>query len=215
LGPFLAIGLWCLTGLYILMLPISIAMDVTERFPGVKEAKKRDGTLGGYIDKHHQHFVWIVLLTIIPVLPVITWFVAFFWSHSACEVELDDTGIAKLNAATLAKTLIAPVDYTLIGTDGKEYGPLSAEQVRTWIVGGRADLNTKIKMCSSNEWKSVAEFSELASQVSQHTVLQSKESTQKTANLGLDDLEKLQDLKTKGIITQEEFDSKKMTILGL
>ena len=51
--------------------------------------------------------------------------------------------------------------YTIIGGDGKEYGPVSAEQVRAWVAGGRANLSTKIKGPGGDEWKSVAQFPEL------------------------------------------------------
>jgi uncharacterized membrane protein len=51
--------------------------------------------------------------------------------------------------------------YTIIGGDGKEYGPVSAEQVRGWLAGGRANLDTKIKTAGSEEWKTVADFPEI------------------------------------------------------
>lgn len=50
--------------------------------------------------------------------------------------------------------------YTIIGGDGKEYGPVSAGQVRAWIAGGRADLNTRAKAAGSDEWKTLADFPE-------------------------------------------------------
>jgi len=51
--------------------------------------------------------------------------------------------------------------YTIIGGDGREYGPVSTEQVRAWLAGGRANLSTKIRAQGSEEWKSVADFPEL------------------------------------------------------
>jgi hypothetical protein len=50
--------------------------------------------------------------------------------------------------------------YTIIGGDGKEYGPVPAEQVRAWIAAGRADLNTKAKEAGSEEWKTLGDFPE-------------------------------------------------------
>lgn len=50
--------------------------------------------------------------------------------------------------------------YTIIGGDGKEYGPVSAGQVRSWIAGGRADLNTRAKQLGSDEWKTLGDFPE-------------------------------------------------------
>jgi hypothetical protein len=52
--------------------------------------------------------------------------------------------------------------YTIIGGDGKEYGPVSADQVRAWIAGGRANLETKVKALGTDEWKRIAEIPELA-----------------------------------------------------
>jgi hypothetical protein len=51
--------------------------------------------------------------------------------------------------------------YTIIGGDGKEYGPVTAEQVRSWVAGGRANMKTRVKAQGSDEWKSVADFPEL------------------------------------------------------
>ena len=53
--------------------------------------------------------------------------------------------------------------YTIIGGDGKEYGPVSADQVRSWIAGGRAKLTTRIKGPGSDAWRTVADFPELTS----------------------------------------------------
>ncbi|HEX4644868.1 MAG TPA: DUF4190 domain-containing protein [Verrucomicrobiae bacterium] len=52
--------------------------------------------------------------------------------------------------------------YKIIGADGKEYGPISAEQVRQWIAQGRANGQTKIQLEGNNEWKSLSEFPEFA-----------------------------------------------------
>jgi hypothetical protein len=51
--------------------------------------------------------------------------------------------------------------YTIIGGDGKEYGPVAAGQIRAWIAGGRANLQTKVKADGSDEWKTVEDFPEL------------------------------------------------------
>jgi hypothetical protein len=56
--------------------------------------------------------------------------------------------------------------YTIIGGDGKEYGPVAAELVRSWIAGGRANLQTRIKVAGSDEWKTIADFPELTAPAS-------------------------------------------------
>jgi hypothetical protein len=50
--------------------------------------------------------------------------------------------------------------FIIIGGDGKEYGPVSAEQVRTWITSGRANLTTKAKAAGSEEWRTLGDFPE-------------------------------------------------------
>jgi hypothetical protein len=51
--------------------------------------------------------------------------------------------------------------YSIIGGDGKEYGPVDAGQIRAWIASGRANLETKARADGSDEWKTVAEFPEI------------------------------------------------------
>ncbi len=51
--------------------------------------------------------------------------------------------------------------FTIIGGDGKEYGPVTAQQVRAWIADGRANLRTRVRPEPSQEWGTVADFPEL------------------------------------------------------
>lgn len=50
--------------------------------------------------------------------------------------------------------------FTIIGGDGKEYGPATAAQIRGWIAAGRANLDTKAKAAGSEEWRRLADFPE-------------------------------------------------------
>ncbi|MDE3083705.1 MAG: DUF4339 domain-containing protein [Verrucomicrobiota bacterium] len=50
--------------------------------------------------------------------------------------------------------------FTIIGGDGKEYGPVPESQVRAWMAAGRADLHTKAKRLGEEDWRSLGEFSE-------------------------------------------------------
>jgi uncharacterized RDD family membrane protein YckC len=43
--------------------------------------------------------------------------------------------------------------YTIIGGDGKEYGPVTADQVRAWVAAGRANSDTRLKELGTIEWK--------------------------------------------------------------
>src|SRR3954468_3349641 len=52
--------------------------------------------------------------------------------------------------------------FIIIGGDGKEYGPVTPEQVRAWIAGGRANLDTKAKALGTEEWRRVGDFAEFA-----------------------------------------------------
>ena len=52
--------------------------------------------------------------------------------------------------------------FTIIGADGKEYGPVTADQVKQWIATGRANGQTKIKREGTTEWRPLAEFPEFA-----------------------------------------------------
>src|SRR5882762_5732742 len=53
--------------------------------------------------------------------------------------------------------------YKLIGSDGKEYGPISLEQLLQWIAQGRVNARTKIQGPASADWKMASEFPELSS----------------------------------------------------
>jgi prepilin-type processing-associated H-X9-DG protein len=50
--------------------------------------------------------------------------------------------------------------FKVIGTDGKEYGPVTAEQLRQWLAQGRVNGQTKVQSGNSAEWKLLAEISE-------------------------------------------------------
>jgi uncharacterized RDD family membrane protein YckC len=50
--------------------------------------------------------------------------------------------------------------FIIIGGDGKEYGPVTADQVRTWIKAGRANLDTQAKALGTDDWRRLADFAE-------------------------------------------------------
>jgi len=52
--------------------------------------------------------------------------------------------------------------YKIIGGDGKEYGPVSSEQVRQWIAEGRANAQTKVLPEGAADWRTLAEVPEFA-----------------------------------------------------
>ncbi len=52
--------------------------------------------------------------------------------------------------------------FTIIGGDGKEYGPVTIDQVRTWITAGRANLETRAKALGSDEWRPLRDYPEFS-----------------------------------------------------
>jgi TM2 domain-containing membrane protein YozV len=52
--------------------------------------------------------------------------------------------------------------YKIIGTDGKQYGPVSVDQLRRWIAEGRANSATLVQTEGSTDWKPLSSFPEFA-----------------------------------------------------
>jgi len=50
--------------------------------------------------------------------------------------------------------------YRIIGADGKEYGPITADQVQQWIQEGRANAQTRVLVEGTTEWKTLGELPE-------------------------------------------------------
>ena len=43
-------------------------------------------------------------------------------------------------------------NYIIVGGDGKEYGPVSVQEVKEWVSSGRANGDTRIKKEGAEEW---------------------------------------------------------------
>ena len=56
--------------------------------------------------------------------------------------------------------------YKIIGTDGRQYGPVSVEQLRQWLAQSRVNAQTMAQAQGSFEWKPLSSFPELASEFS-------------------------------------------------
>jgi Domain of unknown function (DUF4190)/GYF domain 2 len=52
--------------------------------------------------------------------------------------------------------------YRILGADGREYGPIQAEQLRRWVAEGRANAETRTLAEGSTEWKPLAQFAEFS-----------------------------------------------------
>jgi hypothetical protein len=56
--------------------------------------------------------------------------------------------------------------FKIIGGDGREYGPATAEDIRQWIRQGRADGRTRVCAEGSLEWRTLDSIEEFASDIS-------------------------------------------------
>jgi TM2 domain-containing membrane protein YozV len=52
--------------------------------------------------------------------------------------------------------------YRIIGKDGQQYGPVTAEQLRSWIAENRANAQTLAQADGAQDWKPLAAFPEFA-----------------------------------------------------
>jgi GYF domain 2 len=51
-------------------------------------------------------------------------------------------------------------NYTMIGADGLQYGPINLGQVQTWIAEGRITAETKILRSDNNAWLPASQYAE-------------------------------------------------------
>jgi len=75
--------------------------------------------------------------------------------------------------------------YKIIGGDGKEYGPISADQVRQWLAEGRLNAQSRIQAEGSADWKTLVEFPELAAMVAPPPMATATTVPQKTSGLAI------------------------------
>jgi hypothetical protein len=57
--------------------------------------------------------------------------------------------------------MISLPDYKVMGEDGQEYGPVSADQIRKWIAEERLERKSPVKPVDSRDWvflESLPEF---------------------------------------------------------
>lgn len=52
--------------------------------------------------------------------------------------------------------------YKIIGSDGREYGPVSLEELRRWRDEGRVNNDTRVLAANETDWKRLAELPALA-----------------------------------------------------
>ena len=54
-------------------------------------------------------------------------------------------------------------NYTIIGGDKKEYGPVTSEEIRQWVAEGRLDGNSQARSENDTEWRTLSTFPEFSS----------------------------------------------------
>lgn len=55
--------------------------------------------------------------------------------------------------------------YKIIGADGKEYGPITREQLQQWLAEGRLNLDSKVQVEGESAWKTLRDLPELTASV--------------------------------------------------
>jgi hypothetical protein len=56
--------------------------------------------------------------------------------------------------------------YKIIGADQKEYGPVTADQLRQWLAEGRVSVQTQVLPEGATEWKTLGDLPEFATAAS-------------------------------------------------
>lgn len=56
----------------------------------------------------------------------------------------------------------SPAMFTIIGSDGKEYGPVTAQQLRQWIAENRLNRTMQAKREGETVWQEIGSFPEFA-----------------------------------------------------
>ena len=51
--------------------------------------------------------------------------------------------------------------YTILGSEGKQYGPIDVSAVQTWFTDGRINRETMVQTSESDDWKKLSEIPEL------------------------------------------------------
>ncbi len=52
--------------------------------------------------------------------------------------------------------------YKILGADQKEYGPVTADQLKRWIAEGRANGQTRVQVEGATDWRPLSSFPEFA-----------------------------------------------------
>jgi hypothetical protein len=54
--------------------------------------------------------------------------------------------------------------FKILGADGREYGPVTVDQIKKWISEGRANQETLVQPAGETTWKPLGQYPELANE---------------------------------------------------
>ncbi len=54
--------------------------------------------------------------------------------------------------------------YKIVGVDGRQYGPVGAEEIRRWLAENRVNAQTLVQTEGASEWKPLGMLPEFASE---------------------------------------------------
>jgi hypothetical protein len=78
-----------------------------------------------------------------------------FRSETACVIPSDKLKVTKRRRKFMA-------NYIIIGGDGREYGPVSGEDLRKWIAEGRLNAQSQVKAEGDAAFRPLSAFPEFA-----------------------------------------------------
>jgi TM2 domain-containing membrane protein YozV len=55
--------------------------------------------------------------------------------------------------------------YRIIGVDGQQYGPITADHIRRWLVENRLNAQSMAQLEGSQDWKPLSAFPEFAADI--------------------------------------------------
>ena len=86
-------------------------------------------------------------------------------AHAASTPEAPPPAVAPtLPGLPAAPPNPPPSRFMIVGGDGRNYGPVTTEEVRQWIADRRANAQTRAQREGASEWKTLAEYPEFAAQ---------------------------------------------------
>ena len=68
--------------------------------------------------------------------------------------------VGRVSPKALRETLMAT--YKIVGADGKEYGPVTADILKEWIAQGRVNAQTQVLPSGAADWRPLGDIPELA-----------------------------------------------------